>query len=129
LTIFLLKSNYYIRLNGIIKERQNMIDFKAEISVSKQCKVFNLNRNFLFYSLESKSQQNLQIIFMLDKLYFTIPFYGYRKVKFGLQNQGLDINEKRVRRLMKLVNWKIIYRESKITVCNAEHKKYPLYPY
>ncbi len=102
-----------------------MIDFKAEISVSKQCKVLNLERNFLFHSPKGESDENLQIMLLLDKLYFIAPFYGYRKITVWLQNQGYIVNEKRVRRLMKIVNWKTIYREPKTTVCNPEHKKYP----
>ncbi len=102
-----------------------MIDFKVQISISKQCKVLNLNRNFLFHSPKGESEENLQIMLLMDKLYFTIPFYGYRKVTVWLQNQGFSINEKRVRRLMKLVNWNTIYREPKTTTCNPEHKKYP----
>jgi putative transposase len=107
------------------KEREKMIDIKAEISVSKQCKVLNLKRNFLFHSPKGESEENLQIMLLLDKLYFIIPFYGYRKITVWLQNQGFNINEKKVRRLMKLVNWNTIYREPKTTICNPEHKKYP----
>jgi len=107
------------------KEREKMIDFKSEISVSKQCKVLNLKRNFLFHWPKGESEENLEIMLLLDKLYFVIPFYGYRKITVWLQNQGFNINEKRVRRLMKLVNWKTIYKEPKTTVCNPEHKKYP----
>ena len=102
-----------------------MIEFNAAISVSKQCKVLNLKRNFLFHSPKGETQENLQIMLLLDKLYFDTPFYGYRKITVWLQNQGFGVNEKRVRRLMKLVNWKTIYREPKTTVCNPEHKKYP----
>ena len=106
-------------------ERKKMIDFKAEISVSKQCKVLNLERNFLFHSPKGESDENLQIMLLLDKLYFIAPFYGYRKITVWLQNQGYIVNEKRVRRLMKIVNWKTIYRAPKTTISNPEHKKYP----
>lgn len=102
-----------------------MIDFKAKISVSKQCKVLHLKRNFLFHSPKGEPEENLQIMVLLDKLYFVSPFYGYRKITVWLQNQGFNVNEKRVRRLMKLMNWRTIYREPKTTICNTEHKKYP----
>ena len=35
------------------------------------------------------------------------------------------MKQKRVRRLMKIVNWKTIYREPRTKVSNIEHKKYP----
>lgn len=102
-----------------------MIDSNQKLSISKQCKVLNLNRNYLYYKPKSVCEENLKIMDLLDKKYFETPFYGYRKITVWLQSQGFFINEKRVRRLMKLMNWKTIYRAPKTTVCNPEHKKYP----
>jgi putative transposase len=102
-----------------------MIDFKGKISVSKQCKVLNLKRNFIYYLPKGEWEENLKIMLLMDRQYFETPFYGYRKINVWLQNQGFIINEKRTRRLMKLINWQTIYREPKTTICNPEHKKYP----
>ena len=41
------------------------------------------------------------------------------------EKNDFNINEKRVRRLMKLVNWQTIYREPRTTIAVKEHKKYP----
>ena len=102
-----------------------MIDFKEQISVSKQCKVLNLERNFLYYALKAESEENLKTMLLMDKQYFNTPFYGYRKMTVWFKNQGFKINEKRTKRLMNLMNWRTIYREPKTTICNPEHKKYP----
>lgn len=102
-----------------------MIDNKEQISVSKQCKALNLSRSSLYYTPKLESDENLKIMVLMDKQYFNTPFYGYRKMTVWLQNQGFEINEKRTRRLMKLMDWRTIYRESKTTICNPEHKKYP----
>jgi putative transposase len=107
------------------KQRETRIDFKAPISVSKQCKVLGLKRNFLYHSAKGESEEDLKIMLLLDNQYFATPFYGYRKIRVWLQKQGFVINEKRVRRLMKLVNWNTIYREPKTTISHPEHKKYP----
>jgi putative transposase len=107
------------------KERENMIDREEKLSISKQCKVLNLKRNFFYFSPKGELEENIQIMLLLDKQYFITPFYGYRKLTVWLQNQGFHINEKRVRRLMKLMNWRTIYREPRTTICNPEHKKYP----
>lgn len=56
-----------------------MIDFKKQISVSKQCKVLNLEKNFLYYARKAESEENLKIMLLMDKQYFNTPFYGYRK--------------------------------------------------
>jgi len=79
----------------------------------------------LFYSPKGESEMNLEIMALLDRQYFVTPFYGSRKIKVWLQNQDYHVNQKKVRRLMRLINWRTIYREPKTTVCNPEHKKYP----
>ena len=102
-----------------------MIDFKKQISVSKQCKVLNLEKNFLYYARKAESEENLKIMLLMDKQYFNTPFYGYRKMTVWFKNQRFKINEKRTKRLMNLMNWRTIYKEPKTTICNPEHKKYP----
>lgn len=102
-----------------------MIDSKHKISISKQCKLLNINRNIFYYEPKTESQQNILIIELLKKQYFFTPFYGYRKMMFWLEEQGFIVNEKRLKRLMKLANWDTIYRAPKTTIANTEHKKYP----
>lgn len=65
------------------------------------------------------------IMGLLKNQYTATPFYGYRKMTVWLENYGFAVNEKRVRRLMKLVNWQTIYKEPRTTMAIKEHKKYP----
>lgn len=103
-----------------------MIDLKDNIlSITKQCELLNVNRSNLYYKPVESSQEDLEILKLIGKLYFTVPFYGYRKVTLWLKKQGYLVNEKRIRRLMKIVNWKTIYREPRTTISIKEHKKYP----
>ena len=62
---------------------------------------------------------------LLTKQYILTPFYGYRKMTVWLVKQGFLINEKRVRRLMRIVKWQTIYRVPRTTITIKEHKKYP----
>ena len=102
-----------------------MIDSTHKLSIEKQCKLLNFNRSSFYYSSKGESQENLEIMSLLSRQYLVTPFYGYRKITVWLQNQNFDINQKRVRRLLKLVNWKTIYREPRTTISIKEHKKYP----
>ena len=47
---------------------------------------------------------------LLDKKYFETPFYGVLRLTAHFQSLGFQINVKRMRRLMKVVNWKTIFR-------------------
>ena len=106
-------------------KRQEMIDSKEKLSLSKQCILLNINRNCLYFSPKGENIENMAVMELLKKQYTATPFYGYRKMTVWLENYGFAVNEKRVRRLMKLVNWKTIYREPRTTMAIKEHKKYP----
>jgi putative transposase len=102
-----------------------MLDSSQKISICKQCKLLNICRNIFYYTAKTESQENIFIIELLKKQYFFTPFYGYRKLLVWPEEQGFVINEKRLKRLMKLANWQTIYRAPRTTIANKEHKKYP----
>jgi len=72
-----------------------------------------------------ESEENLCIMRHLDEQYFLTPFYGALRLTAVLIVLGYKVNVKRVRRLMKLVDWKTIYREPKRSVSVKTHYKYP----
>jgi len=87
------------------RDRENIIELQHnELSIKRQCELLEVNRSTLCYSPKEVSGQDLEILKLIGKLYFSRPFYGYRKVAFWLKEQGYLVNEKRVRRLMKVVN-------------------------
>lgn len=108
-----------------VDARQQMVELHPKISFAKQCNLLTINRNFLYYNPVPESVENLELMRILDEKYLETPFYGYRKLTVYLQSKGYAINEKRVRRLMKLINWQTIYRVPKTTVSNPEHEKFP----
>lgn len=101
-----------------------MIDSTHKLSIVKQCNLLEISRSNLYYSTKEVSAENLEIMKLMARQYYVTPFYGYRKVTIWLQNQNFLINEKRVRRLLEIINWKTIYREPRTTISNKEHKKY-----
>lgn len=97
----------------------------SQLSLVKQCQLLNIQRSGLYYEVKGESSENLGIMKILDKQYFITPFYGCRKLCALLTKQGYTINRKRVKRLMKLMNWQTIYQEPRTTFPDKEHKKYP----
>jgi len=55
-----------------------------------------------------------------------IPFYGYRKVTLALQQDGLLVTRKQVRRIMHRAGLRAIYPGKRTSVPNKLH---PVYPY
>jgi len=96
-----------------------------DLSMVEQCSILSLSRSSLYYCPVPESNENLEIMKFLDKQYFETPFYGVLRLTALLNKEGYPVNVKRVRRLMKLVNWRTIYREPRTTICNKADYKYP----
>lgn len=98
---------------------------QAHLSIKHQCDLLGIHRSGLYYHPVGESQQNLEIMRILDEQYFETPFYGVLRLTALLQKRGFSVNKKRVKRLMKLINWQTIYREPKTTVRAQTSYKYP----
>lgn len=96
-----------------------------QLSLSTQFEILSIPKSSFYYVPVGESEQNLAIMRWLDEQYFETPFYGVLRLTALLQLAGYPVNVKRVRRLMEKVNWQTIYRESKTTVCDKAHYKYP----
>lgn len=108
-----------------LNERRKMVEKSKDLSQEKQCDLLSIHRSGLYYKPVEECQENLKIMRLLDEQYFETPFYGALKLVELLKDKGYSINIKRVRRLMKVINWQTIYREPKTTIFNKEHQKYP----
>ncbi len=109
-----------------VKERKLMVEKSdKEMSISKQCEVLSVHKSGLYYEPVGEKEENLKMMELLDKQYFETPFYGALRLTAWLQRQEFSVNVKRVRRLMKIMDWRTIYREPKTTIANKLHHKYP----
>lgn len=109
-----------------LSEKLKMIDRNDNsLSVSAQCRLLNIARSNLYYTPADESEENLLIMRFLDEQYFKTPFYGARKLTELLRQEGFIINKKRIKRLMKKINWQTIYRGPHTSIANKDHKVYP----
>ena len=63
---------------------------------------------------------NLDLMRLIDKQFLETPFYGERQMTWHLRNEGHLVNEKRIRRLMRLMGLMPIYQKPS-TRCPATH--------
>jgi putative transposase len=59
------------------------------------------------------------------ELYQTHPYYGYRRITAALERKGLEVNHKRVVRLMRELNLQAIYPKPNTSKPASGHKIYP----
>ncbi len=109
-----------------LEERKDMIEPDSSLlSISAQCEMLSVSKSSFYYVPVGESDENLAIMRKLDEQYFSTPFYGALRLTAMLILSGYKVNIKRVRRLMKLVNWQTIYREPRTTMSDKTHYKFP----
>lgn len=95
------------------------------LSISNQCKLLQLHRSGLYYTPCAESEENLNLMRMMDEQYHHTPFYGLRRLRRWLHSKGYKAGKKRVKRLMKLIDWQTIYRKPNTSWKNKAHSVYP----
>ncbi len=103
-----------------------MVDGRQpSLSVVRQCSLLDISRSGLYYQSKGISEDSLAVMKLIDRQYLATPFYGARKIAVWLKGQGHQVNRKRVRRLMRIMGLKAIYRRPRISLPAPGHKVYP----
>lgn len=96
-----------------------------KLSIARQCQLLHLSRSGLYYQPHGVSEQNLELMRVIDEQYLKTPFYGSRQMRNHLNRLGHKINRKRVRRLMALMGLRAIAPGPHTSTPHPEHKIYP----
>ena len=103
-----------------------MIDTaNRKLSLSKQCKLLNVNRSTLYYKQRARNSLDLEQMKLIDEQYLKTPSWGSRSMRNHLRRLGYKINRKRVQRLMRLMGIEAIYPKPKTSRPHPAHKVYP----
>ncbi len=62
---------------------------------------------------------------LIDHQYLATPFYGARKMVAWLKSHEYKVNRKHIRRLMRIMGLKAIYRRPRTSTPSSGHKIYP----
>jgi putative transposase len=84
-----------------------------------------LNRATYYYEPTPIDEETLLLMRLLDEQYTKAPFYGVLRMTAYLRRLGYAVNEKRVRRLLRLMGLESIYTKPKLSIANRENKIYP----
>ncbi|MEL7510507.1 MAG: IS3 family transposase, partial [Cyanobacteria bacterium J06554_1] len=71
------------------------------------------------------SAANLTLLKLIDQQYLKTPFYGSRRMREYLREQGYQVNRKRVQRLMHQLGLQAIYPKPKLSKRHPDHTVYP----
>lgn len=85
----------------------------ANLSIRQQCELLSINRSGLYYEEEKEGNYNLLLMNLIDEEYTRHPFIGIIKMTKHLEDLGYRVNEKRVRRLTRLMGILAVYPRKK----------------
>ena len=95
------------------------------ISVSRQCALLRVPRSSAYYTPNTtESAENLALMRLIDGQYLRTPFYGYPRMTLWLNEQGFDVNAKRVARLMRVMGLQATMPGPHTSRPHPEHRIY-----
>ena len=102
-----------------------MIDRKSELPITRQCQLLSLNRSTVYYQPKGISDEDLMLMRRLDEMHLDRPFFGSRRLRDWLWEEGHDISRKRVQRLMRQMGMTVLYPKKATSRPGKGHKIYP----
>lgn len=103
-----------------------MVNSDTPVSIRRQCELLRVSRSGLYYEPEPDSAEELALMRRIDELHLEYPFYGSRKLSVELRSEGLEVNRKRVQRLMRLMGIESTAPKPDTSRPSIAH---PVYPY
>ena len=85
-------------------DRRALVDRDDPVlAIVAQCRLLKIARSTLYYRPAPVDPDDLAVMRRMDELYLASPFYGSRRMVAVLRREGLVVNRKRVRRLMRVM--------------------------
>jgi putative transposase len=91
----------------------------------QQCRLAGLARSGLYYKPRGETEENQQLMRLLDVEYTRHPFYGVWSMCVFLRKKGYTVNPKRVRRLLREMGLEAIYPKPHLSKPAAGSHIYP----
>ena len=99
-----------------------MVDQSHKLPVVQQCRLLSLNRSTFYYQPKLVSEVDLRLMRRIDEMHLKRPFYGSRRICDWLQDEGDDVNRKRLMRQMGIT---ALYPKKNTSQPDKRHKVYP----
>jgi putative transposase len=104
---------------------QDLVNTVPELSIRRQCELLGISRSGFYYEPCPESEENLALMRRLDELHLERPVYGSRRLTVLLQREGIQVNRKRVVRLLQVMGVEAIYPKRSLSGPGEGHRIYP----
>lgn len=108
-----------------LSTRQNWVNLEEDLSIRMQCKLAGVSRSNYYYEPLPESEENLHLMRLIDEQFMKHPEFGSPRMTDWLRDEGYAVNQKRVARLMKLMDIQAITPGPHTSKPSPQHKVYP----
>ncbi len=110
-----------------MNERKEWVSRSEPLALTRQCELTGVARSTVYAPelVAVASEEELELLGLIDAEYTKHPFYGSRKIRKFLCNLGYKINRKRVQRLMRVLGLAAMAPGPNTSRPHPEHKVYP----
>ena len=84
-----------------MSERKRMVKAASQLTLVRRCELLAVARSTAYYEAVPVSADDLVVMRRIDEIHLRLPFYGSRRIRDELEDQGQPVNRKRVQRLMR----------------------------
>jgi len=102
-----------------------MVDRTDPLPVTRQCELLDLPRSTFYHAPKPVSDEELKLMELIDRCHLEHPYYGSRRIRDWLDDEGWSVNRKRVQRLMRTMGITALYPKRNLSLANQAHKVYP----
>lgn len=109
-----------------MKSRRQLVEPNAGVSMRRQCELLGVSRASLYYEAVEPDAEELALMRRLDEFHLEHPSFGSRMMARTLKAEGIEVNRKRVQRLMRVMGLESLAPKPNTSKPAPEH---PVYPY
>ncbi len=102
-----------------------MIDRAHELPLAAQCRLLRIARGCLYYRPTPVSETDLRLMRRIDELHLAFPFFGSRRLRVKLREDGFDVGRCHLATLMRRMGIEALYRKPRTSQPNRQHRIYP----
>ena len=114
------------KLPRTVSEARRWIDYDhPDLSIREQCRILGIHRSNVYYEPALESEDNLRLMRMMDEEHMKRPCRGSRQMVDFFKDEGLEVNRKRVQRLMRKMGIEGISPKRRTTLQIQGHQVYP----
>jgi putative transposase len=107
-------------------DRRGMLDRADKaLSIRRQCMLLGIARSGVYRPPRPANDHDLALMRRIDELFTAWPFLGSRRMTAMLKAEGLQVNRKRVQRLMRKMGIAALGPKPNTTKPAPGHKIYP----